>query len=97
MGNITHENAEVMPSAGDPANVPFAHSGYATRTSHSTVYNISSRTIGSIFTGRMIPIPAKVANAVQTHHTTALVGSHGPLWVRMCVQVSLPSTKNINI
>jgi len=30
----------------------------------------------------MIAMPAKVANAVQTHHATASVGSHGPWWVR---------------
>ena len=27
MGNITHKNAEVMPSAGEPTNVPFDQSG----------------------------------------------------------------------
>src|ERR1700680_5100274 len=37
IGNITHKNDEVMPSAGEPANVPFDHNGYATRISHITL------------------------------------------------------------
>ena len=49
--------------------------------------------MGSIFKGRMIPKPAKVAKADHTHHTMASVGSHEPRWVRMCVQVSLPKHK----
>jgi hypothetical protein len=33
MGSITHKKAVVMPSAGEPSNVPFDQSGYATRMS----------------------------------------------------------------
>jgi hypothetical protein len=39
----------------------------------------------------MIPMPAKVANATQTHHATASVGSHGPWWVRMDVGPNFPA------
>jgi hypothetical protein len=37
MGNITHKNAEVVPSAGEPTNAPFDQSGYATTISHRTL------------------------------------------------------------
>ena len=37
MGNITHKNCEVISSAGEPANVPFDQSGYATMMSHWTL------------------------------------------------------------
>lgn len=37
MGSSTHKNAEVVPSADEPANVPADQSGYATIMSHSTL------------------------------------------------------------
>ena len=52
--------------------------------------------MGSIFNGRRMPSPARVANAAHTHQTTASVGFHWPLWVTMWVQTSFPNTKNIS-
>jgi len=38
MGRITHENVEVMSSAGEPARVPFDQSGYATMIGASKAF-----------------------------------------------------------
>jgi hypothetical protein len=60
-----------------------------------TLVSLAVEAVSKLFLLLVLPILS--TTGYQTHHAMASRGSHEPRWVRMCVQVSLPSTKNIKM